>query len=216
MKISKNAAVYFIQRTILSIHIQLGLIEHSIIKNQKKLEIEGTPVNFIIILTINKHSTINSQYYHLTDNQQVSLNKLKIISEELQRYKTEHGLVDFPDMIEKFLSGGDTPKLRVMFVDEAQDLSLIQWKLVRRIEESSTDSFIAGDDDQGIYKWNGAHVNTFINLEGTREILEQSHRVPQKPFELANKIINKVKNRVAKKYYPKDKDRICKTLSKFT
>ena len=119
-------------------------------------------------------------------------------------------------MIEKFLSSGDTPKLRVMFVDEAQDLSLIQWKLVRRIEESATDSFIAGDDDQGIYKWNGAHVNTFINLEGTRKILEQSHRVPQKPFELANKIINKVKNRVDKKYYPKDKDRICKTLSKFT
>ena len=45
----------------------------------------------------------------------------------------------------------------------------------KKIEESSTDSFIAGDDDQGIYKWNGAHVNTFINLEGTREILEQSH-----------------------------------------
>ena len=42
-------------------------------------------------------------------------------------------------MIEKFLKGGDTPKLRVMFVDEAQDLSLIQWKLVRRIEEASTD-----------------------------------------------------------------------------
>ena len=28
--------------------------------------------------------------------------------------------------------------------------------------------------------------------------------MPQKPFELANKIISKVKNRVAKKYYPKD------------
>ena len=52
----------------------------------------------------------------------MSLNKLKIISEELQRYKTEHGLVDFPDMIEKFLNSSDTPKLRVMFVDEAQDL----------------------------------------------------------------------------------------------
>ena len=160
---------------------------------------------YIQLINIARSKEIDPvKYYHLTDNPQISLNKLKIISEELQRYKSEHGLVDFPDMIEKFLSGGDTPKLRVMFVDEAQDLSLIQWKLVRRIEESSTDSFIAGDDDQGIYKWNGAHVNTFINLEGTRKILEQSHRVPQKPFELANKIINKVKNRVDKKYYPKD------------
>ena len=74
-------------------------------------------------------------------------------------------------MIEKFLEQGTPPKLRVMFVDEAQDLSLIQWRLVNKIEEASTDSFIAGDDDQGIYKWNGAHVDTFINLEGTRRIL---------------------------------------------
>ena len=161
---------------------------------------------YIQLINIARSKEIDPvKYYNLQTTQQVSLNKLKIISEELQRYKTEHGLVDFPDMIEKFLHGGDTPKLMVMFVDEAQDLSLIQWKLARRIEESATDSFIAGDDDQGIYKWNGAHVNTFINLEGTREILEQSHRVPQKPFALANKIINKVKNRVDKKYYPKKK-----------
>ena len=39
-------------------------------------------------------------------------------------------------MIEKFLEQGTPPKLRVMFVDEAQDLSLIQWKLVRKIEEA--------------------------------------------------------------------------------
>ena len=82
------------------------------------------------------------------------------------------------------------------FVDEAQDLSLIQWKLWQKLfGKRATDSFIAGDDDQGIFKWNGAHVNTFINLEGTKKILEQSHRVPQKPFELANKIINKIKNK---------------------
>ena len=181
------------------------------------LEIEGTQQDedhdsvfysknpYIQLINIARSKEIDPvKYYHLMGNPQISLNKLKIISEELQRYKTEHGLVDFPDMIEKFLKSGDTPKLRVMFVDEAQDLSLIQWKLVKRIEESATDSFIAGDDDQGIYKWNGAHVNTFINLEGTRKILEQSHRVPQKPFELANKIISKVKNRVDKKYYPKD------------
>ena len=27
---------------------------------------------------------------------------------------------------------GDTPKFDVMFVDEAQDLSLIQWKLAKK------------------------------------------------------------------------------------
>ena len=38
-------------------------------------------------------------------------------------------------MIEKFLEQGTSPKLDVMFVDEAQDLSLIQWKLVKNMEE---------------------------------------------------------------------------------
>ena len=206
---------------------QLGLSTDQVMKEKhyKELgekmgiEIEGTQQDedhdsvfysknpYIQLINIARSKEIDPvKYYHLTDNPKVSLNKLKIISEELQNYKKEKVLVDFPDMIEKFLKQTDTPKLRVMFVDEAQDLSLIQWKLVRRIEESATDSFIAGDDDQGIYKWNGAHVNTFINLEGTREILENSHRVPQKPFELANKIISKVKNRVDKKYYPKEKD----------
>ena len=63
--------------------------------------------------------------------------------------------------------------------------------------------------------WNGAHVNTFINLDGQRKILEQSRRVPRKPFELANKIIGRVRNRVEKKYFPKDQEgsvERCQTL----
>ncbi|BCV03448.1 MAG: hypothetical protein CM15mV67_210 [uncultured marine virus] len=200
--------------------INLGINKNQVMKEKhyKELgekmgiELEGTKQDedhdgvfysknpYIQIINIARSKEIDPvKYYHLANNPKISLNKLEIISEELERYKEQNGLIDFPDMIEKFLDSGEAPKLRVMFVDEAQDLSLIQWKLVKKIEEKSTDSFIAGDDDQGIYKWNGAHVNTFINLEGTRTVLEQSQRVPQKPFELANKIIKRVKNRVEKK-----------------
>ena len=115
-------------------------------------------------------------------------------------------MIDFPDMLDKFLESGEAPKLRVMFVDEAQDLSLVQWKLVKKIEEKSQDSYISGDDDQAIYRWNGAHVSTFINLEGERTVLDQSQRVPQKPFALANKIIKKVHNRVEKEWLPKQEE----------
>jgi len=107
-------------------------------------------------------------------------------------------------MLEKFLNSGEAPRLRVMFVDEAQDLSLIQWRLVKKIEEKSQDSYISGDDDQAIYKWNGAHVNTFINLEGKKTVLQQSQRVPQKPFALANRLIKRVTNRVEKEWLPKE------------
>ena len=206
---------------------QLGLSKDQVMKEKHYkdlgekmgIEIEGTQQDddhdsifysknpYIQLINIARSKEIDPvKYYHLTENPKISLNKLEIISDELERYKEQNGLIDFPDMIEKFLEQGTPPKLRVMFVDEAQDLSLIQWKLVRKIEEQSIDSFVAGDDDQGIYKWNGAHVNTFINLEGTRKVLEQSRRVPRQPFLLANKIINKVKNRVDKNYLPKDEE----------
>ena len=146
------------------------------------------------------------KFYNLHNNNKIELDKLEIIVEELENYKEQHGLIDFPDMLDKFIASGKSPKLRVMFVDEAQDLSLVQWKLVKKIEEKSQDSYISGDDDQAIYKWNGAHVSTFINLEGERTVLDQSQRVPQKPFALANKIIKKVGNRVEKEWLPKQEE----------
>ena len=155
------------------------------------------------------------KFYHLANNSKISLNKLEIIVEELERYKEQNGLIDFPDMLEKFLDSGEAPRLRVMFVDEAQDLSLIQWRLVKKIEEKSQDSYISGDDDQAIYKWNGAHVNTFINLEGEKTVLQQSQRVPQKPFALANRLIKRVTNRVEKEWLPKEDEgsvQRCNTL----
>jgi len=190
------------------------------------LEIEGTQQDddhdsvfysknpYIQLINLARSKDIDPiHYYHLTDNQKISLNKLEIINKELTRYKDQNGLIDFPDMVDRYLKGNPEtgeqyipPNFRVIFVDEAQDLSLMQWQLVKKIEDAATDSFIAGDDDQGIYKWNGAHVNTFINLEGKRKILDQSRRVPKAPFRLANKIIKKVKNRVEKEWLPKDEE----------
>ena len=53
---------------------------------------------------------------------------------------------------------------------------------IKKLEKSSKQSIIAGDDDQAIYKWNGAYAETFINLEGERVILQQSYRVPKNIF----------------------------------
>ena len=91
----------------------------------------------------------------------------------------------------------------------------MQWKLFKKIEEQSEYSVVTGDDDQGIYNWNGADVDTFINLQGKRRTLKQSHRVPKEPFKIADKIIKKVTNRVDKEYYPKEEDghvELCQNL----
>ena len=130
--------------------------------------------------------------------------KLDIINKELYQYKKQKGLIDYIDMLEKFLDKGESPKFEVIFIDEAQDLSLIQWDIIKKLEKNSKQSIIAGDDDQAIYKWNGADAETFINLEGERVILQQSYRVPKNIFNVANRIIKKVKNRVEKNWIPKE------------
>ena len=64
-------------------------------------------------------------------------------------------------MIEKFIVSKLCPKFDVAFVDEAQDLSMIQWKMFNIIKENSKYVILAGDDDQAIYGWAGADVKNF-------------------------------------------------------
>ena len=53
----------------------------------------------IVNLAILKGITAEQQYNLNEHNQDLELDKLKIISNELQRYKKEHNLIDFNDMI---------------------------------------------------------------------------------------------------------------------
>ena len=162
------------------------------------------PYISLISLARNKRISPIELYNRNGNNYNITYDKLKIIDKELYRYKKHKGLIDFIDMLEKFLEKGESPNFEVIFVDEAQDLSLIQWDIVKKLEKSSKQSIIAGDDDQAIYKWNGAYPENFINLGGEKIILQQSYRVPKKIFNVANSIITKVKNRVQKNWIPKE------------
>ncbi len=136
-------------------------------------------------------------------NQDLERNKLRIISNELERYKKEHNLIDFNDMILEFTKSDKSPKFDVVFIDEAQDLSLMQWDMAKTIWNKTNDSFIAGDDDQAIFRWAGADVDSFIAQEGQMMPLTQSFRIPSKVHRLAMGIINKVRNRIDKSWNPK-------------
>lgn len=109
----------------------------------------------------------------------IERDKLIIIAQELERYKRELGLIDFTDMISKFIEKDASPSFDVVFIDEAQDLSHLQWLMVRQIWKKSEDAYIAGDDDQAIFRWAGADINQFIALKADKiRVLDQSYRVP--------------------------------------
>ena len=99
------------------------------------------------------------------------------------------------------------PKFDVAFIDEAQDLSPIQWKMVEIIKKNSKYVILAGDDDQAIYGWAGADVKKFQQEISKKDIiLPQSYRVPQSVQKIANQILDRIPDlkRVRKQWKARD------------
>ena len=119
------------------------------------------------------------------------------------KYKDSNFLVDYTDMLELFIDSKGSPNLEVLIVDEAQDLSTLQWKCVEKLAQNVKHVFIAGDDDQAIYRWAGADVEYFINLKGKNTYLRQSYRVPRKVHDLALGIVKRISNRKEKPWEPR-------------
>ena len=158
----------------------------------------------IIHLAKLRNIKLDQQFDRKEHNQKLEYNKLVIIANELERYKKEYGLKDYNDMILEFTKSEKIiPKFDAVFIDEAQDLSLMQWKMSKSIWDKTKDSFIAGDDDQAIFRWAGADVDSFITQKGKIVELKESVRVPKVVHEFANKIINRIKNRLPKNWNPK-------------
>ena len=155
-----------------------------------------------------KEVSIEDEYNTGMYSYELEKNLLHILEGELNNYKDSFKLYDFTDMIEKFNVAKLCPKYDVVFVDEAQDLSPIQWKMVDILRENSKYVILAGDDDQAIYGWAGADVLKFIATQAKKDIiLPQSYRVPRSVQDIANKILDRIPEdrRVKKNWSPRDK-----------
>jgi DNA helicase-2/ATP-dependent DNA helicase PcrA len=79
-----------------------------------------------------------------------------------------------------------------VFIDEAQDLSPIQWKMFDILKENSKHVILAGDDDQAIYGWAGADVKRFQDEPAKEIVLPKSYRVPKLIQHIANNILDRI------------------------
>ena len=109
-------------------------------------------------------------------------------------------------MITNFIRSDKCPQFDTVFIDEAQDLSKVQWDMARTLMKSSDDTFIAGDDDQAIFRWAGADVDSFIALDGKINQLIQSFRVPGQIHKLAANIVNRISKRINKNWLPSKRE----------
>jgi DNA helicase-2/ATP-dependent DNA helicase PcrA len=145
-------------------------------------------------------------HYNHSNLQDVSWHALLRAQRSLEEFKKKKEIFDFTDMIELYLDSGPVPKLDVVFIDEAQDLCKLQWRMLHKITQDPVKKiYVSGDDDQAIYRWAGADVDHLIRLNGEREVLQQSYRCSKVIQNCSQRIIGRVRNRIPKKWQGTDK-----------
>ena len=123
---------------------------------------------------------------------------VKRYQDTLARYKHDTGLLDFTDILDLYLKEGLAIPVEVALVDEAQDLTPLQWDIVFHAFRNVRRLYIAGDDDQAIFRWAGAAVERFQALAGTVRVLDLSHRLPSTLFKAAQVITARIGRRTPK------------------
>jgi DNA helicase II / ATP-dependent DNA helicase PcrA len=140
----------------------------------------------------------------------------EFVDRSYRHYKSSRGLLDFTDLLELIVSEPDRlPELEVLIVDEAQDLSRLQWRMVEELSKRAKRTFIAGDDDQAVFTWAGADVNSFLSFGGNITVLDQSYRVPATVHRLADAIVQRIRHRQEKVWKPRDFDGSVLTYHRF-
>ena len=123
--------------------------------------------------------------------------------------------VDFADLIlktyELFRSHTQilnyyTKRFKHIMVDEFQDTNLLQFKLLKLLNNDTGSLYAVGDDDQSIYGWRGAlskNIKSFTDQFTDVEIfkLEQNYRSTNKILKVANSLISHNKNRLGKELW---------------
>ena len=129
----------------------------------------------------------------------------EFVERTYRHYKASRNLMDFTDLLElACLQPQRLPKLEVLIIDEAQDLSRLQWNLVRELVARSNRVFVAGDDDQAVFTWAGADVKSFLEFDGDIHVLQQSYRIPSSVHDIANRVVGRIRERQDKTWFPRD------------
>lgn len=133
----------------------------------------------------------------------LTLSEAEWFAQSLDNYKNANHLLDFNDFLDEVHEPLDVD---LMVIDEAQDLTTQQWAFARRIATKVKRIIIAGDDDQGIFQWAGADLNTFLSFSGLLNVLPLSHRLPKLIWQKAHSIAERIRFRRPKDWSPRKDD----------
>ncbi len=149
---------------------------------------------------------------------EINAPKMRALSGLYEKYSTEmhqRGLFDFDDMILDLISALEKhPRLRYeiqeqyqyLLVDEFQDTNGAQMRLLSLIADAEVNEgrpnlMVVGDDDQAVYKFQGAELSNIIDFKNKYRDVEMvtmaaNYRSTQDILDVASHIIRRGENRL--------------------
>lgn len=214
--VMKKGMPYF--KTLHSLAYQYAGVNHSNLMDRSKYydfsrklgmsftgyydaELQGGDDKYLFWNDLYRNNKVYSRkLYETLDTQ-----KAHFVMSQYLKYKQTFGYADYTDLIERFVNDTTIVPVEVAIIDEAQDLTSLQWKMVWTAFAHCKRIYIAGDDDQSIYQWSGADVNAFLNIHGHQEILKESWRLPDNLVTYSKKISARITQRIDKEYHGQDR-----------
>ena len=127
------------------------------------------------------------------------------IVQDYEAYKAREEKVDFFDCLIKYVENGEALPVKVAMIDEAQDITALQWKVIDKAFRKAEKIIIAGDDKQSIYAYSGARPDFLIQLskQFPVEHLSKSYRIPYSVYRLSVAITNFIGEKTEQKAEPR-------------
>lgn len=173
----------------------------------------------VLAKAVNRMGTLRDEYHD--SDRPGDWSGFEFFCKSYGDWKRANGFVDFNDMLVGYLKNPSHHGSKVIFVDEAQDLSNLQWAVIEQMIAMGgvEEVHIAGDDDQAIYEWSGANTHGMLEFEdrhdADRVILNQSWRVPSSVHAYAMNIVDTIGNRVDKEYLPRAEKGVVRRMAHF-
>ena len=175
--------------------------------NKKKMSKEDLNL-FFQKISFMKNSLLDTSYLD-----QVEISKVKEIYQTYEKIKKEKHLLDFDDMQvyslellnDESLLRSIKNKYKYFQLDEGQDTSLLQFKILEKIVYPENNLLVVADDDQSIYSFRAADPKYLLNFKEIYKDakiigLDTNHRSGKKIISLASSFISQNKNRYKKNY----------------
>lgn len=151
--------------------------------------------------------------------------------EEYQNWMREFSKLDFDDLLTECLRLLETDEgcllrwqaqIRYILVDEFQDISPMQYEVIKRLAVPENNLFVVGDDDQSIYGFRGASPDSIKRFltefsEAADILLDINFRCHSGIVQAAGKVIGENENRIPKEIFARHEEgegvKICEAES---